>query len=263
MQVYVELAVLENFCMDFTLLYSAKLASKNRAHFMRIALGAALGACFAVTFPLFKIGTVWQVVLKIISGLIICLAAGRFKGVKSYVKFTGFFLAFTALLGGALVGVFSLTGLEYDSGGGYFLSSVPIGIPLFGALVIIICARKLAQRLSKGAKNAVVCRIYAGENQAEIKGFFDSGNKVYHMGRPVSVIPQSAAKKLIGETRIKESVKIHTVAGSKTMPVFTADRIEIISDGKTQVITKILLGVSPNQINRAVLHCDLTEEINV
>ena len=121
MQVYVELAVLENFCMDFTLLYSAKLASKNRAHFMRIALGAALGACFAVTFPLFKIGTVWQVVLKIISGLIICLAAGRFKGVKSYIKFTGFFLAFTALLGGALVGVFSLTGLEYDSGGGYFL----------------------------------------------------------------------------------------------------------------------------------------------
>ncbi|MDE7330458.1 MAG: sigma-E processing peptidase SpoIIGA, partial [Clostridia bacterium] len=60
MQVYIELAVLENFCMDFTLLYSAKLASKNSAHILRIALGSALGACFAVVFPLLNIGTGWQ-----------------------------------------------------------------------------------------------------------------------------------------------------------------------------------------------------------
>lgn len=43
MQVYVELAVIENFCMDFTLLYSAKIAVKNPARVRRVALGAALG----------------------------------------------------------------------------------------------------------------------------------------------------------------------------------------------------------------------------
>ncbi|MDE7329489.1 MAG: hypothetical protein K2N30_00060, partial [Clostridia bacterium] len=61
---------------------------------------------------------------------------------------------------------------------------------------------------------------------------------------------------------IKEGVKIHTVAGSKIMKVFTADRIEIISNGKTEVINKVKLGVSPNKINRAVLHCGLLEYIS-
>ena len=66
MQVYVELALLENFCMDFTLLYCAKLVCKNRASFWRVAFAAAIGACFAVVFPLFKLKGVWAVTVKLI-----------------------------------------------------------------------------------------------------------------------------------------------------------------------------------------------------
>ena len=50
MQVYVELALLENFCMDFTLLYCAKLVAKNRAHILRLVIASVFGACFAVVF---------------------------------------------------------------------------------------------------------------------------------------------------------------------------------------------------------------------
>ena len=65
MQVYVELALLENFCMDFTLLYCAKLVSKNRAHVLRLVIASVFGACFAVVFPLFKSGSVLSVIIKI------------------------------------------------------------------------------------------------------------------------------------------------------------------------------------------------------
>ena len=77
MQVYIELAVLENFCMDFTLLYAAKVAVKNMAPFWRILIAAVLGAAFAVTFPLFKLGVVWTGVVTFCSGFLFCLVEGK------------------------------------------------------------------------------------------------------------------------------------------------------------------------------------------
>lgn len=260
MQVYVELAVLENFCMDFTLLYAAKVVSKNPAGIRRLVIGSALGACFAVLFPLFKLGAVWSVVLKIISGAVICLVSGKFKSVRSCVKFCGAFLIFTALLGGALIGIFSLAGIDYSLGEGFVLSSVPVGIPMFGALILIIGARRLAAKLTKRRGGEVVCKIFSGQTHIEIKGFFDSGNKVFYKGVPVNIIPGAEAEKLLNGERINEGVKIHTVAGSKTIGVFTADKMEIDFGEKTETVFKVKIGVSPRRIDRAVLHCDLLED---
>lgn len=246
--------------MDFTLLYAAKSAARNPAPVWRTALSAALGGVFAVVFPLVALPSWASVAVKIISGVILCLAAGKFGSFKAFLAFVGIFFALCALLGGMLIGIFALTGMEYGQGSGYVLSSVPVGIPLFGGLLVIIFAKKLAQRLKKTAKTQVDCKIYAGESEVGIKGFFDSGNKVYKSGVPVSVIPASAAEKLIGSTRISGGVKIHTVAGSKIMKVFTADRIEINFGDRTVVKKGVLLGVSPAHISLAVLHPDLSEE---
>ena len=263
MQVYVELAVLENFCMDFFLLYAAKAAVKNRASLKRLALASVLGAAFAVVIPVLGLGAVWAAAVKILSGIAICLAAGKFVHVKSFLKFTGAFLGFTAVLGGALIGIFSLAGLDYAEGQGYLVSSVPIGIPLFCALFVILGAKLLAKRLKKTSGKEVTCRIYVGQSAAEIRGFFDSGNKVYSRGAPVNVVPAEIAEKLVGEKRITEEVKIHTVTGSKTLKVFTADKLEICSGEKTETIRGVKFGVSPQRICLAVLHCDLLEELNV
>lgn len=260
MQVYVELAVIENFCMDFTLLYAAKAVTKNAASKKRIAFAAALGACFAVVFPLFNLGAYLSVGVKILSGILLCLCACRTRKIKTFVKFTGAFLIFCAMLGGALIGVFSLTGLQYEQGGGFILSSVPVGVPLFCGLWVILLAKKLSARLAKTHKNAVNCRISVGQLSAEIKGFFDSGNKVYLSGAPVSVVPEAVARKILGDGRIKESVKIHTVAGSKNMEVFTADKVEIDFGDKQKTAYKVKIGVSPRRIDCAVLHCDLLED---
>lgn len=260
MQVYVELAAIENFCMDFTLLYAAKLISRNAASYKRLLCGSVAGACVAVVFPLFNFGAALSVVIKLFSGLLICLVSGKYKSFKGYIAFTGSFLIITALLGGVLIGIFSLTGLEYGEGGGFIISSVPVGIPLFIALLVIIGAKRLAKKLQKGEKNSVICRIYTGESKIEIDGFFDSGNKVYLNGEPVSVIPEYVADKLIDKTRIKDGVKIHTVAGSKTIKVFTADKVEIISGEKQSIFKKVKLGISANKISKAVLHPDLLSQ---
>lgn len=260
MQVYIELAVLENFCMDFTLLYCAKLASKNRAGWRRIALASSLGAAFAVVFPLFRLGTALSIVLKIASGLLICLAAGRFSKLKNYLFFCALFFGFSALLAGVIVGVFSLAGVAFEEGEGYIYSSVPVGVPLFFALLLVVAARAIKNRFFKGGKRAVEVVISLGDKSMSLRGFFDSGNRVYHFGEPVSIIPKSAAEKLIDLGGIKDGVKIHTVAGGKTLKVFTADRLEINFKDRVSVCNKVKLGVSVAHIDCAVLHPDLLEE---
>lgn len=260
MQVYIELALLENFCMDFTLLYCAKLVVKNAAGWKRISVASALGACFAVLFPLLKLPAVWSLIVKIISGLVLCLVAGKYKTVKGYVKFTALFFAFSAALAGALIGIFSLAGISYAEGGGFIFSSVPIGIPLFGALLLVIFARIIKHRYSKGNKKEVNCRIYAGQLSVSIAGFFDSGNKVSYRGSPVSVIPKWSAEKIVDVEGITEGVKIHTVAGSKIIKVFTADRLEVDFGDKTKTYKGVKIGVSHAHISCAVLHPDILEE---
>ena len=260
MQVYVELALLENFCMDFTLLFCAKLVAKNRGHILRLVIASIFGACFAVVFPLFKLGQALSVIIKIFSGLIICLIAGKFQSAKAYIKLTALFLAFTALLGGALIGIFSLAGISYEADAGYILSSIPIGIPLFGALVLIIAARAIALRLKKTDRTEVSCTVYNGENKVSLSGFFDSGNKVYYLGQPVCVIPLIQAQKIIDETRIESSIKIHTVAESKKLKVFTADKLEIRKGEKVMTFKGVKIALSPFA-DKAILHPDYMEEI--
>lgn len=264
MQVYAEYALLENFCMDFTLLVAAKAAAKNPAKYWRIAVAAVLGACFAVVYPLFNLSgsaamTVLGIAVKLIAGAGMCAVAGKFQSVKGYLKFTALFSAATFLTGGLLIAVFSLAGVSYQEGGGFILSSVPVGIPLFCALVLVIIIRKVRAKYVSGKAIEAECRIYCGNSVAACPAFYDSGNKVYYHGSPVSIIPASVAKKLNKTDGIKTFVEIHTVAGKSRVAVFTAEKI-VIDDGKSKIERRnVTLGISPRHVSKIVLHPDISE----
>ena len=162
--------------------------------------------------------------------------------------------------GGALIALFALTGWEYSSGQGYIVSSVPIGMPLFFVLVLVFACRALSKKISARVKREFVrCVIWCGDKSIEQQGFFDSGNKVYCGGSPVSVISLAAACALVDVTDIKESVSINTVTGSKKIKVFTADKLVIYSGQNEHTIKCVKIGISPRAINSAVLHPDLAE----
>lgn len=263
MQVYVEYALLENFCMDFALLVASKWASKNPAGYLRVTLSALLGACFAVAFPLSGLSGAPAILIKVAAGMAMCAVAGKYRKVIGYIKFAAIFTASTFLTGGALIALFSLANVDYAEGGGFILSSVPVGIPLFAAILLAIAVKRLGAAFSRahpnGDKITASCRFYCGEKSATCTAFYDSGNKVYLRGAPVSIIPRHVAVMLTGGTCIKESVDIHTVAGQAQVAVFRADRV-VIDDGKSVIERRdVLLGVSPQRIFRAVLNPDLLE----
>ena len=56
MEIYIEYALAENFLLDAMLLWLAMKAAKQEISLWRIVLAAAIGAAFAVAFPLLKTG---------------------------------------------------------------------------------------------------------------------------------------------------------------------------------------------------------------
>lgn len=260
MQVYVEYALIENFCMDLSLLYCAKAITKNPCKNLRLVLASALGAGFAVAFPLMRLTGVWAIVVKIAFGAVMCLIAGRFSKIRGYLKFTAVFTASTFVLGGGLIAIFSLLKVDYEQSGGIILSSVPIGIPFLAAVILcIICKKVVAKVLAKRVEGQFSCSIVKDGKSAECTAFYDSGNKVYLGGAPVCVVDKSIAEKLVDVQSIKTFVDIHTVAGKAKIAVFCADEVRI-DDGKSVATRKnVLFGVSPRRIKKAIMHPNLAE----
>ncbi|MDE6850129.1 MAG: sigma-E processing peptidase SpoIIGA, partial [Clostridia bacterium] len=193
---YVEYALIENFCMDFTLLTAAKAAAKNPAKYPRIAIASVLGACFAVVYPLLGLNGAAGIAVKIASGGAMCAVAGRFNSFKGYLKFTAVFTAATFVTGGGLIALFSLACLSYKQGGGYLISSVPVGIPLFAALTVAFAAIRIKRKFVSNKNVSAYCKIFFKDKSAVCSAFYDSGNKVYLSGAPVSIIPEEVAKQI-------------------------------------------------------------------
>ena len=136
---------------------------------------------------------------------------------------------------------------------------MPVGIPLFAAVVLVLIIIRVRRKFV-GTKNvSAYCKIYFKDKSAVCTAFYDSGNKVYLSGAPVSIIPSFVAQKLTDKESIKTFAEIHTVAGKSKIPVFTAEKIEI-DDGKSKITRQnVALGISPRHINKIVLHPDLSE----
>lgn len=245
--------------MDFVLLCTAKAAVKNTVGYLRIAVASAVGAFFAVCFPLFGLGGAWATVVKLVFGLVITAIGGKFSCLWGYVKFSVAFYAFSLLCGGALIAVFSLSGVPYAGGNGFVISSVPVGIPLFLATLTFIVVKKIAKKRIKNGVIEVKCKIYLNERVAFCNAFYDSGNKLYLGGTPVSVLPKQVALRLVDQSKIKLFVAVHTVTGQAKLSAFFADKIEISSGEKTVVKSNVLLAISPKYQSKAVLHSDLME----
>ena len=116
MVIYVEYALLENLVLDGILLALTLVSAKIPLKFWRVCLSAAVGAAFAVVYPLLKLPTALSYLLKFSVGFLLCfLAVGRVKTKKEWGRYALsciFFFAYSFAFGGALT---ALTGATTEN----------------------------------------------------------------------------------------------------------------------------------------------------
>ena len=89
MVVYVEYVLADNLIIDFLLLTLARKTYKLPTDFLRTAVSSVLGALAALAFPLLsRFGGGWIFLLRLVTGVLLVLIAGKFKNLKEFICFS-------------------------------------------------------------------------------------------------------------------------------------------------------------------------------
>ena len=85
MTVYIEYAFLENFLLDFLLLWLALRGGKEQITVKKLCLSACIGGLYAVIYPLLRLPEILRFLSKIAVGALMCAVAfGKLKNINEW-----------------------------------------------------------------------------------------------------------------------------------------------------------------------------------
>ena len=261
MVVYVEYVFIDNFVIDLLLFKTAfkitgKTVSKTRLFFCSF-----LGGIIALVYPLITENAVIISAVKILFGLLLTFCAAKFRSVKDYVSFTAIFLGLTFAVGGAIIGLFSLFGLNYSSEVSIALMFLPVLIILHGVNRII----RYLYRKKDVAGLTAYAEIRVGSATVKVKGFFDTGNALYDGLSPVILVNKAALKPILGLSVIKRAkyITVKTVGCENRKTAFKPDELVIYYGDERNIFKNVTVCVEGDLgCYDAILHPALMERVN-
>lgn len=248
MIVYVEYVFLDNLAMDCLLLWLALVTLKIGSRWYRVALGGVVGAICSVVSVYFN--GIWLILCKLVTLVVMSISVvGIGKKLFWYVLLV---LAYTFLMGGAIIGLFNMFSIDYLSNGTLMYNTkLPLFVYLFAVLLVcflcyslhmfVLQTKKVAPHLCKAAVN--IC----GKSYF-VTAYLDSGNTLEYKGTSVCFVTKKfgdissffSQQILTGKA---ERVSVVTVGGITT--VFAVP-CEISANGTQQ---NVLLALPASKCN--------------
>lgn len=243
MTVYIEYVLIDNFVIDFFLLSAAFSITGKKDKGIKRILAAISGAVFALVYPLITDLGFLTVILKIVMGLIVVFSAAKYNSLKEYYVNCVVFFALTFSVGGAVIGVFSLLGLDYNGETAIAFSVIPVYLIIRAIKGVV----KYFFTRAEEESNAYECEITLNENTVKLKGFMDTGNSVYDGDSPVVICNKKTALKIMGKSfpRIKY-IPIKTATGESKVLSFKSDEFKIFISGQANIFRNITVAAVKN-----------------
>ncbi len=237
MEVYLEVAFLENFLLDGVLLYLALVCARVKPSVPRLLTASALGAVEAIVFPPCRLPGAAAYFVKIAGGLLLIAVAVPGKRFRPYWMTAAAFFLLTFALGGLLTAAYSFFGISYAETGGYLVEQAPVGL-IVGATVAFFAAvcsgARAMYRYRRTEKNVLPCKLKAGTREVAWRGYADTGNHLFFNGEPVCVISAAAVFALYGRDLHEVGrISVGTVNGRREAPVFSCDSLSISAPERT------------------------------
>ena len=190
MVIYIDMLFLENFILDFIILYVTGLISKNKIKFLKLLLGSALGAIYVVMYYFIKINVYSNIIIKLLLSIIMIYISFVPTNFKEMLKLTVFFYLTSFVFGGAALSVIYMLNsrrITIQNGiliGNYTIRTIFIGVVI--ACIVTIIAFKFVK--AKFSKNDLFCNIIIKINNKQIKtkAMLDTGN---FLKDPITNIP--------------------------------------------------------------------------
>jgi len=254
MEVYIEYVILDNLIMDFLLLKETAKLLKLKYKNLQIFIGAIIGTVGAIVFPLLKILPLYVFLLKILLGLLITFVAIKHNRVFDYIKYFNVFLLFTFLLGGAIIGIFYVAGIDIKTYGNRQSGFIPVGVTILLGYLIVFGVKKLLNGAVKGLmtdRYKYNCIIKCGDVALKVSGYYDSGNLLIDdkTGLPIALCKRKIIDKIRkcgGDIKSTREIDFSTVTKEGKLKLYNIDCI-LIELKKGNKRTNCLLGEVDNK----------------
>lgn len=230
-KIYIELVFLDNFLMDFIILFFAARLSEKRVKFSRVSAGAGIGALYSVLALGFA--PLSGLALKCIALAIMCFPLGA-RPAKRYFLRCGLALLCSFLFGGCIL--FAMLALDAPLHGAY------LGLPilryiLLGLAVGITLLELFARAPSpKPGTDYLIHAEFSGA-AINLRGFLDTGNLLQSPGGlSVIIVARSAANQALleqMELHALPSFPCRTASGESSLPGFLPDKLIITTEHKS------------------------------
>lgn len=175
MTVYIDLVFLLNGTVNYLLLLAAGRLSGDELRRGRLALGAALGGCYAVALFLPGLGFLAHPLCKAgTAALMLLLGYGHSRRL---LRVSLVFLAVSAAFGGGILAITLLGGRGLTLRNGVFCSSLDLRLILLSAA---LCYTLITLALSRTAQHAPAqlraVTVTLGERRVELTALVDTGH---------------------------------------------------------------------------------------
>ena len=250
---YIEYVIIDNFIIDYLLLKTTMVSSRVKTKNLRLVLSSIIGTIVAVIMPFFEMSNGFLILLKLNLAFIMVIIAGEFLSIKKLLISYAFFILFTFLFGGILIGVFYLADVDYVL---YFSinynSFLPVGISVLvvyaGAKFTIYLIKNLLK--SRDIEPFIrLCVIIVSGRRYKVNGYIDSGNRLFDKstGLPIVVISKRMFDKINSQEEkliLKSKMSIDTVGGKSVMQIYVLDKLLIYNGEQENIINNVLIGKS-------------------
>ncbi len=218
--------------MDYILLWLSSLTLKLPTKWYRCSLGAIVGSVGAIlTAQTFG---VWLYVAKLLCLILMCVSTVGFgKQLFWHILLT---TAYTFFTGGAIVGIFHLTGNSFTSGLVY-QGQLPMFVILAGVLLVIFLARAILQCLGhvkRVAPHLQKVQIVLQKRHV-VQALQDSGNCAMLDGLPICFVAKRFAKEF-AQRMVVGNVKNATVTTVLGQQKVLVTKGQVCFNGDTFVV---------------------------
>ncbi len=271
MEIILEYAIIDNFCIDWILLYISLKAVKYPICRKRAALSCSLGTFFACLSPVLPLAGVVAVFIKVLIAYLMCFLVCT--NVRGSLRLLCVFMGFTFCFGGLLIALFSFLNIPTQVGLTYtYISAIPIGGVLLIAMAFYWIVCKLIKGLNKKSYTELIDLDILLKNKVKrVTGLIDTGNLLHSTkGRSVVVICEDLLKNWLNdEERMAlffkkfdklslsniEQISVNSMGTNYSMTIFDAD---IVVNRKNQPIS---LGISMRKLGRSEYKAIVGKEI--
>jgi stage II sporulation protein GA (sporulation sigma-E factor processing peptidase) len=263
---YVEYVFIENFILDFILLYITGKLIKREIIIKRILAASLIGALYVIAA--YWVGRVFMTyfIVKFSVSLLMIMVAYDSKGILTNIRVIICFYITSLLMAGIISALYYFT---YDK-----LTVNAIIMSMFtGYAALHFFFKEIKDRI---IKHNYIRRVMVtiGNKSKTLRGYIDTGNELSDpvTGKPVMVVNIDCIRDMIGddlyhkitdfydkksyESLICENkavnlriIKYNTISKlSETMVCIVPDEIEIINDNK-KILIDAIMGIHPKKIS--------------